>query len=126
MNRARTILIVEDTRELREDLALELRDAGYRVCEAGNGQSAIASFRRERPDLVICDFQLPDMDGLAAIKSIKRYDYYPDRTPIIIVSALSDSKIAKDLDSVAIERFLIKPLDYANLVCVIKGIFQSF
>ena len=76
------ILIVEDDAPTRQVLARELAGAGYRVAEAADGRSAIERFGARRPDLVLLDLGLPDIDGLEVIRAIRR----DARTPIVILS----------------------------------------
>lgn len=113
------ILVVEDTHELREDLSLELQDAGYAVIEASDGAAALAAFGRKRPDLVICDIQLPDMDGLSVLGSIRSQETGGVPTPVIVVSAFSDMQLRRDAEALGIASFILKPVDYASLLILI-------
>jgi CheY-like chemotaxis protein len=79
------ILLVDDSEDNRELYALYLGRKGFDVAEAANGQTAIADTARIRPDLVIMDLSLPDMDGERVIHQIKS-DPRNERTPIIVVS----------------------------------------
>ena len=61
--------LVEDEQTLRETLAYNLAREGYRVLEAGDGRTAIALARSERPDLVLLDLMLPEVDGFAVAEN---------------------------------------------------------
>ena len=65
------ILIVDDTRTLRQMLRTTLGGAGHEVVEAEDGAKGLASFRRERPDLVITDLNMPVMDGVELTRAIR-------------------------------------------------------
>jgi two-component system KDP operon response regulator KdpE len=75
-------LIVEDDDEARAVLVRELGSRGYRILEASDGQSALERWEATRPDVVLLDLGLPDMDGLDVIRRIRR----EAMTPIVILS----------------------------------------
>jgi two-component system, OmpR family, KDP operon response regulator KdpE len=79
-----TILIVEDDEETRRAVARELLARGYRVEEAPDGQAALRRWEAHRPDLVLLDLGLPDMDGLQIVRRLRRDSA---TTPIVILSA---------------------------------------
>lgn len=68
---ARKILVVEDTKSIREIIAFMLRGKGYEVLEAGDGQVGEAMARRERPDLILLDAMLPGKTGFDVCASLK-------------------------------------------------------
>jgi two-component system KDP operon response regulator KdpE len=76
------VLVVEDDDETRAVLVRELTGRGYRVVEAPDGQAALRCWEARRPDVVLLDLGLPDMDGLAIIRRIRR----EATTPIVILS----------------------------------------
>lgn len=117
---ASRILLVEDTLELREDLKFVLEDSGYTVVEAESGQAALSAFREARPDLVICDIQLPDTDGLFVLKSIRTCQSGYDQMPVIVVSAFSDPKLRREAEALGIDGFILKPVDYSDLLKLIS------
>ena len=77
-----TVLIVEDDAEQRAVLVRELGSRGYRTHEAADGRTALESWEAARPDVVLLDLGLPDMDGLDVIRRIRR----DAMTPIVILS----------------------------------------
>ncbi len=77
------ILTIDDEENIRDSFRMFLEDYDYQVLEAKNGQEGLEVFHREKPDLVICDLRMPEMDGLEVIEKIKQSS--PD-TPIIVVS----------------------------------------
>lgn len=82
----RSILLVEDTEDLGEILVDILKSAGYNVSWAMNGLQGAAYFKEQHPDLVITDWVMPHMDGLALITAI-RADEHAGRIPVILLSA---------------------------------------
>lgn len=119
------IMIVEDTFELREDLALVLEDSGYTVIETASGEAALSAFDQEPPDLMICDMQLPNMDGLFLVKSIRNYQGNRRNTPVIFVSAYYDPELRRDAEALGIIKFIVKPIDYSELIKAIGQILQT-
>ena len=77
-----TVLVVEDDGETRAALRRELGVRGYRVVEAADGRAALRAWEARRPDLVLLDLGLPDMEGLDVIRRIRR----DAATPIVILS----------------------------------------
>lgn len=121
MPRVCRILCVEDTPELREDLAIELRDAGYEVIEATDGSEALSAFGSVRPDLVLCDIQLPKVDGMALLAAIRATDGPGRDTPVIVMSAYSDADLRDRANWLGIKGFLVKPIDYDRLLALIQN-----
>jgi two-component system KDP operon response regulator KdpE len=83
-----TVLVVEDDIETRAALARELRARGYRVEEAEDGRSALRRWDARRPDIILLDLGLPDVDGVEVIKRIRR----EATTPILILSGRYDER----------------------------------
>lgn len=79
----RTVLTVEDDRNLRRGISAFLKDIGFTVLEAENGRQGFEVFMRERPDLVLTDLKMPVMDGFMLISAIAQTD--PD-IPLVAIS----------------------------------------
>ena len=77
------ILTIDDEQRVRESLAAYLEDSGFKVIEAENGRDGIDKVRRENPDLVLCDLNMPEMNGLEVVAVVA--EEFPE-TPIIIAS----------------------------------------
>jgi two-component system KDP operon response regulator KdpE len=77
-----TVLVVEDDEETRAVLVRELRARGYAIVEAADGRTALVRWESRRPDLVLLDLGLPDVDGLRIVTRIRR----EAATPIVILS----------------------------------------
>lgn len=115
------ILVVEDSPELREDLAFELRDAGFDVVEAASGAQALEAFTKHRPDLMVCDIQLPDMNGISLIESIRTTKDSAHACPVIVASAFSGLDFRDQAVNLGIKQFLIKPIDYDQIIIHINN-----
>lgn len=106
-DRKARILVVDDEANIRELLTQEFSEAGYQVATAANGREAIAEVRRDRPDLVVLDVMMPEMNGFDAAAVLKNDPLTAD-IPIVILS------IVQDRDRgfrVGVDRYLTKPID---------------
>lgn len=101
------VLLVDDTTFMRRMLHDILTRNGYEVAgEARNGVEAVEQYRRTRPDVVVMDITMPEMDGIAAVREILRLDA---GARIIMCSALGqDEPIVEALESGASD-FVLKP-----------------
>jgi two-component system NtrC family response regulator len=118
MERA-TILIVEDEETQRSLLSGLLQKEGYTVEEAGNGANAIDLFRTKTIDLVLLDFKLPDMDGLAILKGVKEIN---PEVEIIMITAYGSIENAVNALKAGASEYLTKPIDLDDLLFKIKKI----
>ena len=99
------ILVVEDERELNDLLAERLQRDGYRVSQAFDGPEAVAAFRACPPDLVILDWMLPGLDGLAVLRELRRVSL----VPVLMLTARSqDIDVVNGLETGA-DDYLAKP-----------------
>ena len=119
------ILVVEDTAELREDLALELTEAGYSVCEAQDGSDALARLGEGMPRLIICDIQLPKADGLEFVAKVRETLDCGSQLPVIFMSAFSDHGLRERARLLDISHFLVKPIDYDALLGLIARVLAK-
>ena len=81
-----TVMVVDDTADVRELMALQLRAEGYEVVEAANGREAVELVRQKCPALILMDLQMPEMDGFEAARLIREIKEQC-RMPIVAFSA---------------------------------------
>jgi DNA-binding response OmpR family regulator len=106
----KTILIAEDSAAVRKFITLALKIKGYKVIPAVDGMDALEKLPTENIDLLVTDLNMPNIDGLKLIKTIRESAEYKD-LPIIILSSLSkDEDINAGLDAGA-NSYLIKPFN---------------
>lgn len=101
------ILVVDDEANIRELLTQEFTEAGYAVATAANGRDAVAEVRRQRPDLVVLDVMMPEMNGFD-VAAVLRNDPQTLDIPIIILSIVQDRERGFRL---GVDRYLTKPID---------------
>ena len=116
----RPILVVDDDIKIVRLVRTYLERAGYRVIEATDGKSALSAIAIEAPALVVLDIMLPEIDGLAVLRAVRR----TDQTPVIILSArgLTDDRIT-GLGAGA-DDYLPKPFSPAELVLRVQRILE--
>ena len=86
------ILIVEDEEVICKAYADELRDEGFAILIAKNGQAGLELAFREKPDLILLDILMPIMDGLTMMDTLRQKDLYGKNVPIILLTNLSASE----------------------------------
>ena len=112
-----TILVVDDEPQIRRVLQATLSNAGYDVVDAKNGQEGIERVLRERPDLVLLDFNLPDMNGPEACRKIR----LSFAGPIIMVTVRNaDRDKIEALDSGA-DDYVVKPFVMGELLARVRA-----
>jgi two-component system cell cycle sensor histidine kinase/response regulator CckA len=120
-----TILVVEDNPITRKMMRFALESEGYRVVEAGEGHAALTLARDQRPDLVLQDYVLPDMDGLQLIEGLRRLPALA-ATPIVVVTGMVsrlDELQARGLPNTI---FLPKPIEPSRLLEVVRAHVTPF
>ena len=116
-----TILCIEDEAGLREDIVEELEDAGYTVEQASDGRTGLEMILKHKPDLVISDITMPNMDGHALLTEVReKYDQMADM-PFIFLSALADSAHIQEGLKLGADDFLTKPIDFELLVTKVES-----
>jgi DNA-binding response OmpR family regulator len=112
-----TILVVEDEPSLQETLVYNLEKNGYRVEAAGDGRSALAAARRLKPDLLILDIMLPELDGFEVTKILRK----EMSTPILMLTARDDEIDRVVGLEVGADDYLIKPFSMRELLARVKA-----
>ena len=116
-----SILAVDDDPHIRALLAQEFAEAGYRLRLASDGREALAEVRRERPDLVILDVMMPEINGFDVAAVLKNDPQTMD-IPIIILSIVEDRTRGFRL---GIDRYLSKPIDTAALFREVSALLEQ-
>lgn len=113
-----TILIVDDEPPIRRLLRTSLGSQGFEVSEAADGRSALAEIDRLRPDLVILDLGLPDMDGLEVIRVLRDSG---NAVPILVLSSRTDEKGKVEALDLGADDYVTKPFGSAELFARIRA-----
>ncbi|HUF39168.1 MAG TPA: response regulator transcription factor [Anaerolineales bacterium] len=113
-----TILLVEDEKLLRRSIMFNLEQAGYRVVTVSNAEDALDLVRRDPPDLVLLDIGLPGMDGLEALREMKKIADIPT---IFLTARRRELDEALGLELGA-DDYVSKPFDFPVLLARIKAV----
>ncbi len=110
-----TVLVVEDFEDNRFMMRRLLEMSGYRVVEAVNGNQAVESAASYRPDIILMDLSLPQLDGLAATRRIRAQDGL-QKVPIVAVSAHDSADFHAEALAAGCNEYVTKPIDFDQLV----------
>jgi len=114
------ILVVDDNETNRDILATRLEAHGYQTLQAADGEEALRGVAQHRPDVVLLDVMMPNLDGLEACRRLKS-DRAVAFTPVILVTAKAATQdIVAGLDAGA-DEYLTKPVDQAALVARVRS-----
>jgi two-component system cell cycle response regulator DivK len=115
------ILVIEDNPANLKLVSVLLHSAGHVVLPATDAESGLALARRERPDLVLMDIQLPGMDGLAATALLKQ-DPATAGIPVIAVTAMAMTSDREKTRDAGCDGYISKPLRYRELYACIDAL----
>jgi CheY-like chemotaxis protein len=107
--RAPSVLVVDDDDAIREVIAEVLRDEGYKVSSAGNGEQALDELRKGRPDLVLLDLMMPVMSGWELLELLQSSADL-SKIPVVVVSAMTAPGVCEHL---------AKPIDLECLLATV-------
>ena len=111
------IVIADDEAVIRMDLKEILQEAGHEIVgETANGRRAVAIVRDARPDLVIMDIKMPDMDGVEAARLIAA-DHL---APVLLLTAFDDEELIERAKDAGVLAYLVKPVEEKNLFPAIE------
>lgn len=113
--RSKRVLVVDDIEEQREIYALLLRHHGYEVLEAGCGAEALRLAREERPDVILLDMLMSEMDGWAVAERLSD-DPSTDPIPIVALTVLHSSEDQQRAEEAGAVSYLTKPCAPAEML----------
>jgi CheY-like chemotaxis protein len=111
------VLVIDDSEDIRDLFRLALEAAGYRVKVAANGYEGLAVVRESRPDLILTDISMPQMDGFQFLVQL-RSDFEPPLPPVVVCSGFDVT--ANEALRLGAVRFVAKPVEAASLVRIIE------
>jgi DNA-binding response OmpR family regulator len=121
---SKAILIVDDEPEMVEFLDSLLTLKGYQTLVALNGAGCLRKAREEKPDLILLDLTLPDMDGLIVLEKLRQEGHSPG-IPIFVLSGKDHPKIRQDSLQAGADTFLLKPYNPRVLLDKIHNRLQE-
>lgn len=108
------ILIIEDSKELTAALSAIYESRGYQVISARNGVEGIEFAKRHKPNLILLDLMLPKISGFDVCRILKTSEIF--RTPIVVMSTLSDAEKIDRAKEMGADHFITKPYNIEEVV----------
>ncbi len=121
---SRCILVVDDSLLIRRVVSKALEEAGFRVMAAENGRQALACIQENRPDLIISDINMPEMDGIEFCKKTHA-DPNLAAIPFVIMSSNSDRAVMRRLLSWGASGYLVKPFNLDQVVITVERLLSD-
>lgn len=113
----KSVLVVDDAQFMRLRLKNLLKEHGYDVIEADNGVKAIESYNIHKPDVVLMDITMPEMDGITALKAIKEND---PNAKVIMCSALGQESTVIEAIKSGAKDFIVKPFQPDKILDAVR------
>jgi two-component system chemotaxis response regulator CheY len=118
---ALTVMTVDDSRTMRDMVSYTLKEAGYNVLEAEDGQQALSVLNGQRADVVITDLNMPNMDGISLIKELRAKPDYK-ATPILMLTTEADDTKKGAGREAGATGWIVKPFNPEKLLAVVKKV----
>lgn len=118
----RTVMVVEDSADSLRVLCLSLREQGYRVIAARDGNEAVELARENCPDLILMDLNLPFMDGLRATEQIRGSEDVCREVPILAITAHDVYGMKEAAIEAGCNGYITKPIDFDRLKEIVRRV----
>ena len=116
-----TIMAVDDSASMRQMVSFTLQSVGYEVLEAANGEEALKLAKSKKFNLVIADLNMPHMDGVSLVKSLRNLTDYKF-TPILILTTESQDLKRQEGKAAGATGWIVKPFNPEQLLSVVKKV----
>ena len=115
------VLAIDDSRTIRELLRSVMEDAGFDFESACDGVEGVERYAEVRPDVVITDINMPNMDGYGVIDAIRKGDI-DNQVPILVLTTESGDKLKARARDAGATGWIVKPFDDVSLISVIRRV----
>ncbi|HSB94026.1 MAG TPA: response regulator [Flavitalea sp.] len=115
----KTILVIDDNTEIRENTAEILDLAGYKTLTAENGKMGVSQALKEKPDLIVCDIMMPDLDGYGVLHLLKK-NPETEHIPFIYLTAKTERADLRKGMEMGADDYIMKPFDDLELLRAIE------
>ena len=120
-----TILLVDDEQDILEIVGYNLSQEGFKIVTASNGKEAIAAAKKERPQLIIMDVMMPEMDGMEACENIRKIPELSDVIITFLTARNEDYSQVAGFD-VGADDYISKPIKPKLLVSKVKALLRRY
>jgi len=117
---SKVICIVDDQPSLRQMLRFALNNHGLQVIEAENGVDALNKLANHNVDMMIVDWQMPEMDGLELVRQLRKSEEYTE-VPVVIISCRDDLSARREARSLGVMTWLKKPFRIAEVQLAVES-----
>lgn len=124
MDNNKTVLVIDDNPQVVEALESFLSMRDYSVISTTDGREGVDLAVEQQPDVVVCDYKMPDFDGLSVLKALRRHDATVG-IPFILFTSYGGPRLASELAKVNATAYLDKGDDPAELVDVIEDVLDK-
>ena len=111
------VLVIDDGPRVRKLMDMLLSHDGYEVILADNGGKGLELYRHEHPDVILLDLRMPQLDGIAVLKEIRRVDL---KQPVIVLTGETDPETEREVRALGVSEFMIK----GSSLHVLGGVLQ--
>jgi CheY-like chemotaxis protein len=115
------ILVIDDEPHVRALLDMRLRHQGFDVLFADSGVRGLQLYRQEHPDVIVLDLRMPELDGVAVLKEIRRVD---PKQPVIILTGDATPETERQVRALGVSEFIVKGSSMKFLVDTLKCLFK--
>ncbi len=102
------IMIIDDSASIRSVVGITLKKSGYDVLEASDGKDALAKLTGQKVNLMVCDVNMPNMDGISFLKAVKQNPTYKF-TPVIMLTTESQESLKQEGKAAGAKAWMVKP-----------------
>jgi two-component system, chemotaxis family, chemotaxis protein CheY len=122
---AKTILVVDDSGTVRQQVSMALKQAGFAIVEAADGQEALAAIESNRAiDMVVCDVNMPVLNGLEMVEKVKKNPAHK-ALPILMLTTEGQPSMIRRAKEAGAVGWIVKPFDANQLVQTAKHLTKS-
>lgn len=118
-----SILVVDDSASLRNMVTFTLKQAGFDIVEAGNGQEALTKARGGKFDLILSDVNMPVMDGITFCTEVRKLPAFKF-TPVLMLTTESSDEMKQKGKTAGATGWLVKPFNPEKLLSTIKRVIR--
>ncbi len=115
------ILVVDDAEFLRVRISKMLSSEGHDILEAENGVKAVETYQSTKPDMVLMDITMPEMDGLAALREIKKID---PAAKVVMLTALGQESVVLEAIKAGARDFVVKPFEKERVLSAVAKLIS--
>ena len=115
----KTVMIIDDSASIRLVVSITLKKAGYDVLEAEDGEDALNKLTGQKVHLIVCDVNMPNMDGISFLKAVKQNQSYKF-TPIIMLTTESQEGKKREGRAAGAKAWVVKPFKPDRMIAAIE------